>query len=75
MLKHIVMWKFAPEAEGKTREKRGTSTEVVKIPQAALKLPAVQEQIDIPRPRPPRLELAVRAEEQTVVRKEPDAFP
>ena len=64
-----------PVAEGKTREKRGTSTEVVKIPQAALKLPAVQEQIEVPRSRTPRLELAVRTEKQTVIRKEPDAFP
>ena len=64
-----------PVAKGETREKRGTSTEVVKIPQAALKLPAVQEQIEVPRSRTPRLELAVRAEEQTVIRKEPDAFP
>ena len=64
-----------PVAEGEAREKRGTSTEAEKVPQAALKLPAVQEQIDIPRPRTPRLELAVRAEEQTVIRKEPDAFP
>ena len=64
-----------PVAEGKAGKERGTAAEAEKVPQAALKLPAVQEQIDIPRPRTPRLELAVRAEEQTVIRKEPDAFP